>query len=100
MNDGYYDPPEYDETCVICWRQPDECICPECPECGVVGDPNCINTHLKWNMFPALNGSLWAEYDQRAAEAYREAQQLRIQLSGMEAAERMIQEAMGWDEES
>jgi hypothetical protein len=32
--------------CVTCGAaNPDDCICPECPECGVIGDPSCYVRH-------------------------------------------------------
>ena len=30
-----------DGPCDVCGRSVDDCICPECPECGGVGDPRC-----------------------------------------------------------
>jgi hypothetical protein len=40
---GYYDPPEPDPICWVCMGNVDHdrCICPECPTCGVHGDPSC-----------------------------------------------------------
>lgn len=34
-------PGEEDYPCAVCGKSEDDCICPECPECGVVGDPSC-----------------------------------------------------------
>lgn len=34
-----------DRPCEICHRFPDQCICPECPTCGVQGDPKCLLEH-------------------------------------------------------
>jgi hypothetical protein len=32
--------------CVTCGAgNPDDCICPECPVCGVIGDPGCYIKH-------------------------------------------------------
>jgi hypothetical protein len=34
--------PDDDETfCQVCFGSVDDCICPECPICGVHGDPAC-----------------------------------------------------------
>lgn len=30
-----------DGPCNVCGQRLDECICPECPLCGDVGDPSC-----------------------------------------------------------
>lgn len=50
------DPPEFEEPpCAICEGSVETCNCPECDECGVVGDPACINTHMPWKKWPALN---------------------------------------------
>lgn len=37
---GYYDYP-----CAVCGKDLDDCICPECPVCGQVGDPGCYDNH-------------------------------------------------------
>ena len=43
---GCSGPPEYDEEpCEICGEHIDNCTCPECPECGSVGDPRCYIEH-------------------------------------------------------
>lgn len=34
-------PPVAFDRCEVCAHSVDDCICPECPECGQVGDPNC-----------------------------------------------------------
>jgi len=31
--------------CAVCDRPLDECLCPECPVCGAVGDPACVEQH-------------------------------------------------------
>lgn len=33
-----------DEPCEVCGNFPDDCICPECPECGDYGNPACYDT--------------------------------------------------------
>lgn len=37
-------PPEYDDPCIceICNKEVDNCRCPECPTCGMIGNPSCI----------------------------------------------------------
>lgn len=30
-----------DQPCDVCHRMPDDCLCPECPRCGEVGQPRC-----------------------------------------------------------
>lgn len=38
------------DYCEVCYKQIDDCICPECPECGECGDPHCYrNNHLTLN---------------------------------------------------
>ena len=37
------DPPE--GPCAVCGKSVDDCICPECPECGGVGDATCYEQH-------------------------------------------------------
>jgi hypothetical protein len=32
---------EPDPPCKTCGKDVDNCICPECPVCGVVGEPDC-----------------------------------------------------------
>lgn len=45
MNRFY--PNEYDADlrCEVCFEFVDDCICPECPVCGVTGDPHCYIWH-------------------------------------------------------
>lgn len=38
-----YDEPEY--PCEICGEHINTCICPDCPVCGSVGDPDCYRGH-------------------------------------------------------
>lgn len=37
------EPPE--PYCEVCGEIATDCICPECPVCGVVGDPACYPAH-------------------------------------------------------
>lgn len=34
---------EDDGPCQCCGKSVDDCICPECPHCGTLGDPDCYN---------------------------------------------------------
>jgi len=35
-------PPEQPENCEVCGAvDVDSCVCPECPHCGLTGDPDC-----------------------------------------------------------
>lgn len=61
--DNVVDPAtDYVPVCDICQGSvedagnPGGCNCPECETCGVSGDPACINTHMKWDKWPALKG--------------------------------------------
>jgi len=39
----YYEQEE--GPCQCCGRPVDDCICPECEQCGGVGDPKCYEEH-------------------------------------------------------
>jgi len=42
------DPPNWmldDPPCEVCKKDPFDCICPACPDCGVNGDPKCYKDH-------------------------------------------------------
>ena len=53
FSDRYYEPPaEAEEPCRICHYMEGDCTCPECPGCGEVGNPACINVHFPWGQFP------------------------------------------------
>lgn len=56
MPRDYYavDPASEEEPCNICHKFVDDCTCPECEVCGTHGDPECINTHMPWNRWPAF----------------------------------------------
>jgi hypothetical protein len=32
-------------SCDVCGNAVEDCICPECPECGCLGDPGCYEAH-------------------------------------------------------
>ena len=34
-----------DGPCMVCGQDFDTCICPECPQCGGVGYPDCYANH-------------------------------------------------------
>lgn len=53
-------PGEEDSFCAVCGLNEDECICPECPECGHVGDPECYIQH-GMEISPAQAASLAAQ---------------------------------------
>jgi len=38
-------PADDEGPCEVCGLDPFRCICPECPECSVHGDPNCYKEH-------------------------------------------------------
>lgn len=38
-------PDDGDDICIVCGKTVDDCICPECPECGTAGDPACYQNH-------------------------------------------------------
>lgn len=29
--------------CAVCGQFVDDCVCPECPKCGAIGDPGCYS---------------------------------------------------------
>ena len=41
--EAWGDPP--DAYCEMCGCEVSSCICPECPECGQIGDPVCYKEH-------------------------------------------------------
>jgi len=42
-------PGEEDCYCAVCGSVDDKCVCPECPVCGEVGNPDCYKPHLVLN---------------------------------------------------
>lgn len=38
-------PGDDEYPCEVCGLWPNNCICPECPECGNAGDPQCYVKH-------------------------------------------------------
>jgi len=38
-------PYDNDYPCEVCGETEDNCICPECPVCGEVGNPDCYIEH-------------------------------------------------------
>jgi len=38
-------PGNEDETCAVCFKQPDDCVCDECKVCFEFGNPRCHKEH-------------------------------------------------------
>ena len=38
-------PYDYEDLCEVCGNIYDECICPMCPKCESIGDPDCYPEH-------------------------------------------------------
>ena len=45
----------YDEQCTQCGNHLDNCVCPECSECGDVGNPDCYDPSHKYYHGMKLN---------------------------------------------
>lgn len=43
---GCSGPPDDGDYCEVCKKLDVECICPTCPECGDVGNPDCYPDHM------------------------------------------------------
>lgn len=61
--------------CAVCGEFEDKCICPECPECTSIGDPQCYKEHglvlttvQKYSL--AWNEALWEEQARQESAAY------------------------------
>ena len=76
---------EDDRPCDVCGKFEDDCICPECPNCGDVGNPKCYmpsdgNSTCGMTKSQEQIDSLaeaenkWAEDNQAHAEAEAEAE--------------------------
>jgi hypothetical protein len=37
----------HEEPCEVCGKMPDDCICPECPDCGEYGNPHCYDGRVR-----------------------------------------------------
>ena len=46
-----------EDGCEVCFLPPEGCVCPECPTCGVQGDPKCYaqNGHLRLSREQAIS---------------------------------------------
>lgn len=47
-------PDDLETPCGICGLWADDCTCPECDVCGVIGDPACINHHMPAERWPVV----------------------------------------------
>lgn len=66
-----------DGPCDICGLSADECICPECPECGAQGDIFCYHYHGLvisdgQKESKAKTEQEWAEQDKKLIEYEKE----------------------------
>ena len=66
------------DHCEVCGEAVDNCICPECPKCGCVGDMRCYNeTHGLIPTFEQIlrrdwNEALIEQESRQEDEAYEE----------------------------
>lgn len=72
---------EPEEPCAICHYPVDECTCPNCRVCGEQGNPNCINTHMKWDEFPHFK---FIPSDKEAEQQQKEDEAMMTGLFGTE----------------
>lgn len=86
------DPPDWGpEYCEVCGHGADDCRCPECPECGVQGDPRCWLEHNLGNLTgrqPNHDGMRMAlnrvgELEQMVDDLQEIADSLQAQLNGV-----------------
>jgi hypothetical protein len=75
---------EPDLPCVVCGKEIDDCICPECQECGGIGDPQCYIDHglvktqeqidslaaaeAQWEANAAAEAAFWDNYEKQVCE--------------------------------
>ena len=73
-NDPFAPYNQTDEPCGCCGRFPDDCICPECPTCGSVGDPDCYDKHGMVRSQAQIESLAHAEAEwAKTAEAWHDA---------------------------
>lgn len=80
----------HEGPCEACGRPVDDCICPECPQCGATGDVICYELHGLHLTTEQLNGQdrlKIAELEQRIADI-RYAMELRNEPDGDDYADR------------
>lgn len=70
-------PGEEEYPCEVCGKMCDDCICPECPVCGNVGDPFCYREYgMVMNQEQTDSKSeaeaIILEADQAAEESYQD----------------------------
>ena len=65
-----------ERPCEVCGKDVERCICPECPECGCQGDPQCYDTERGHGLVksPEQVESLRVETDKWEALAQAEAE--------------------------
>ncbi len=84
-------PDDFDPPCEVCGVDPDDCKCPTCPKCGVVGDMDCYDNHGLQNVIQQAGNlllsckKLLAGYDDPNGAS----------MADMEEAEEVIRKAEG-----
>lgn len=74
-NDPFAPYNQQEGPCGVCGHFENECICPECPTCGSVGDPRCYNKihgltrSAEQEQSLAAHEAEWAETARQEAEA-------------------------------
>ena len=68
----YYDLPDDYFICQVCHMHEDECVCPECPKCGEIGNPSCYT--------PEGCGIMFNDEQVKAREEYRIEQEQVVEM--------------------
>lgn len=75
-------PYEGELPCAVCGKFVDDCVCPECPTCGVIGESRCYDEdEIRQSFDPPLSGphhGLKLNIDQKIARQEWEVEQRKL----------------------
>jgi hypothetical protein len=86
---------QQDPPCAVCGQMEDGCICPECEECGSVGDPRCYTGPEPWDHPTPSHGMIRSEEQIASLAAAEAAWEADNAHENVMEEERMIATWMG-----
>lgn len=70
-----------ERPCDVCGYDADDCVCPECPECGTQGDPNCYIDRMGLLHQPLVHHGMTLSTKQKIGRGKRRIKDLEEQIA-------------------
>lgn len=87
-------PGEQSETCMICYKDCADCICPECPKCGEVGRLECYGP----NGLKPTKEQLISHQQALVSQLEAKLREEKMHLNAMQKMSNPFNKRAGWDD--